>query len=323
MYADEDSSLARGHLQEAAGWLGFGPVPGSSLLVLALKNAASLVGALAITSLPSLQPFLAATILVPVIAVVIVGQRGGDSLATIRPVFLSALVAGVAAALVRMLDLTSASCATVIPGAGPFVDLVSIVAIAVLCYLVVFSQASPLLDRLGNGTIVVIIITQSPAVTGLCASGNDFGMRVEHVVTTWRIVGGLMGTVVLGLFAGVAASVVMSTSSSAAEAASRMTRVAMRIAHSARMSVRAFGRDGARDGRRVRGSALPSVSTASPAFTPVGSPAVMVPPSPMVSPQDFALESDHDVDIHDVDVHDDVHGKDGSDSVQSTAVDVT
>lgn len=56
MYADEDSSLARGHLHEAAAWLGFGPVPGSSLFVLALKNAASLVGALAITSLPSLQP---------------------------------------------------------------------------------------------------------------------------------------------------------------------------------------------------------------------------------------------------------------------------
>jgi len=130
----------------------------------------------------------------------------------------------------------------VLPGYAPFVDVVAVVGVAVLAHLIVFSQASPLLDRLGNAVVVLLFITRSPAVTGLCSSGNAWDDRVAHVIGTWVALGGTELTVFVGLFAGVATTVLLSPCGSGPEASTRLGRVGMRIAHATRMTVRAFGR---------------------------------------------------------------------------------
>lgn len=192
----------------------------------------------------------------------VVNQRVGDSLRAVPTLLFSVVVAGCGAGLVRMLDMTPLTCLTIVPGAQPFVDLVGVVGVGLLSYGIVFSQAATLFDRIGNVSAAVVIISRSPALTGLCAAGNAFDDRVAHAAKTWAYVGGLVGTIVVGLVAGLGATLLFAPASSLDEASARLSRVAMRIAHALRMTVRALS--------RVQDASQPPerLSIASPTFAP-------------------------------------------------------
>ncbi|KAA0162611.1 hypothetical protein FNF31_03138 [Cafeteria roenbergensis] len=232
------------------------------MAVLAARQGAGIAGAVLLPLIPSIHPFLSATVLSSVIATMVVNQRVGDSLRAVPTLLFSVVVAGCGAGLVRMLDMTPLTCLTIVPGAQPFVDLVGVVGVGLLSYGIVFSQAATLFDRIGNVSAAVVIISRSPALTGLCAAGNAFDDRVAHAAKTWAYVGGLVGTIVVGLVAGLGATLLFAPASSLNEASARLSRVAMRIAHALRMTVRALS--------RVQDASQPPerLSIASPTFAP-------------------------------------------------------
>lgn len=187
--------------------------------------------------------YLAGTVLLPVFAVVVVGQRPGDVISTSLAGILYAALAAVIAATVRMLDLTGLACAGLVQ--QPFVDVVAIGGVLITAYGIVFAQASQLLDRLGNAVSIVVLIERSPVfAAGLCPTDGEASMEMRwgHVARTWYFAGGMLLTVGLGMAAGTAATILLNSHSSSQEASQRTARAVSSIVSAVRFTVRAFGR---------------------------------------------------------------------------------